>query len=185
MNFAKSRKIALRELSDSLNNISEKESEKFLGRLLKSRRIFVVAEGRSMLMLQAFAQRLRHLGKESYVVGETVTPAVGNGDLLVAASGSGKTSGVINIVKLAKKYQTTVVFITASSSPSLKKLVDLIVIVPGGPVSHLPVKTVSRQLMASLFEQTLLLFCDTICQVLRDRLKVSETQIRKNHANLE
>ena len=177
MEFNESRKIALQELKKSLNNISEKESEKFLDRLLESRRIFVIGAGRSMLILQAFARRLRHLGKESYVVGETVTPAIGKGDLLVVASGSGKTSGVINIVKLAGRYKAEVVFITASPSPSLKKLADLIVTVSSA--------FTSRQLMASLFEQTLLLFCDTACLVLKDRLKISETQMRKNHANLE
>ncbi len=177
MNFEKSRRITLQELNESLNNISEKEAEKFLDRLLKSRRIFVVGEGRSMLMLKAFAKRLRHLGKNSYVVGETVTPAIGKGDLLVVASGSGKTSSVINIAKLAGRYKADVVFITASPSPSLKKMANLIVTIPSVFPSH--------QLMASLFEQTLLLFCDSVCLVLKDRLKISETQIRKNHANLE
>ena len=177
MEFNKIRKATLQELNESLNNISEKEAEKFLDRLLKSRRIFVVGEGRSMLMLKAFAKRLRHLGKNSYVVGETVTPAIGKGDLLVVASGSGKTSGVINIAQLAGRYKADVVFITASPSPSLKKIADVIVTIP----SAFP----SRQLMASLFEQTLLLFCDSVCLVLKDRLKISETQIRKNHANLE
>jgi 6-phospho-3-hexuloisomerase len=185
MNFEKSRKIILRELNESLNNISEKESGEFLDRLLKSRRIFVIGAGRSMLMLQAFAERLRHLGKESYVVGETVTPAIKKGDFLVAASGSGKTSGVINIVKRAGKYKTDVVFITAAPSPSLKKMANLIVTIPGAVSSRSSTKPASRQLMASLFEQTLFLFCDIVCQVLKDRLKISETQIRKNHANLE
>jgi 6-phospho-3-hexuloisomerase len=185
MNFNESRKIIRRELNDSLNNISEKESGEFLCRLLESRRIFVVGAGRSMLALQAFAQRLRHLGKESYVVGETVTPAIGKGDLLVAASGSGKTGGVINIVKRAGKYQADVVFITASPSPSLKKMANLVVTIPGTLSSRSAAKSVSGQLMASLFEQTLFLFCDAVCMVLGSRLKISETQMRKNHANLE
>ena len=185
MNFEKSRKIILQELNESLNKVGEKESREFLDRLLESRRIFVVGEGRSRLMLQSFAKRLRHLGKESYVVGETVTPAIGKGGLLVAASGSGKTSSVINIVKWAGRYKADVVFITASPSPSLKKLADLTVTIPGAFSSRSSTKPASRQLMASLFEQTLLLFCDSVCLVLKDRLKVSETKMRENHANLE
>ena len=185
MNFKESKKIALKELTEALNGISEEESGKFLDLLLKSPKIFVAAEGRSMLMLKAFSNRLRHLGKESYVVGETITPAVGKDDLLVAASGSGKTSGVINIVQRAGKYKADVVFITALPSPSLKKMANLIITIPGAFSSRSSTKPASRQLMASLFEQTLLLLCDTVCLVLRDRLKVSETQIRKNHANLE
>lgn len=177
MNFEKNREITLREITATLNKISPKETAEFLDRLVKSRRIFVVGAGRSMLMLQAFAKRLRHLGKESYVVGETVTPAIGKGDLLVAASGSGKTTSALNIVKLAGRYKASVVFITAFPSPSLKKITDLIV--------NIPYAFPSRQIMASLFEQTLLLYCDTACQVLGNRLNISEAQIRKNHTNLE
>lgn len=167
----------MRELNESLDNISQKESGEFLDRLLESRRVFVAGAGRSRLMLQSFAMRLRHLGMESYVVGETVTPPIGKGDLLVAASGSGKTASVINTVKLAGRHKAGVVFITAVTSPSLDKMVDLIVTIPG--VSP------SRQLMASLFEQTLLLFCDSVCLALKDRLNIPESQLRKNHANLE
>jgi len=177
MDFEKSRKSALRELSESLDNISQKESGEFLERLLESRRVFVVGAGRSILMLRAFAKRLRHLGIESYVVGETVTPPIGKGDLLVAASGSGKTTSVISTVKLAGRHKAGVVFITAAPSPSLKRMADLTVTIPG--------LSTSSQLMASLFEQTLLLFCDSVCLVLKDRLKISEMQMRKNHANLE
>ena len=175
MNFTKSRKIILRELSEVLGRISETDSREFLERLLKARRVFVVGAGRSGLMLRAFAKRLRHLGKESYVVGETVTPAIEKGDLLVAASGSGKTAGVLNIMSRAVKHKAGVVLITAS--PSRKK--------PAGLIITIPLIFPSRQLMASLFEQTLLLFCDAVCLVLKDRLKVSEAQMRKNHANLE
>ena len=186
MEFNESRKVALQELTESLNSVSEKEAAEFLDVLLKSRRIFVAAEGRSRLMLQAFAKRLRHLGMESYVAGETVTPPAGKGDLLVAASGSGKTGGVINLVKLAKKYKTDIVFITAAASPpSLKKQACLTVVLAVAPATRLPAKAASRQLMASLFEQTLLLFCDSICLALRDRLKVTNEQMRKRHANLE
>ena len=177
MNFKESKKIVLTELTQTLNGISEKDSGEFLDRLLKARRVFVVGAGRSRLMLQAFAKRLRHLGKESYVVGETVAPAIGKDDLLVAASGSGKTEGVITIVKSAKKYKADIVFITAAPPPSLKKTVGLLITIP--------CVRPSRQLMTSLFEQTLLLFCDSVCLVLKRRLKVSETQIQKNHANLE
>ena len=177
MDFKETEEIALNELNRALKGISETDSREFLNRLLTSRRIFVVGAGRSMLMLRAFAKRLRHLGKESYVVGETVTPAIGKGDLLVGASGSGKTAGVISIVKLAKQQKADIIFITAAPSPFLKKTADLVVTIP--VVFH------SRQLLASLFEQSLLLFCDSLCLVLKDRLDISETQMRRNHANLE
>jgi Predicted sugar phosphate isomerase involved in capsule formation len=43
--------------------------------------------GRSGLVAKAFAMRLMHLGMISYVVGETITPALQTGDLIVVLSG--------------------------------------------------------------------------------------------------
>ena len=57
-------------------------------------RVFVYGAGRSGLMLRALAMRLMQMGKCAYVVGETVTPSVEEGDLLILASASGKTHSV-------------------------------------------------------------------------------------------
>src|SRR5690242_18419180 len=57
--------------------------------------IFLLGEGRSGLVGRMFAMRLMHLGKQAYVVGETITPAIGRGDLLIAISGSGETGAVV------------------------------------------------------------------------------------------
>ena len=103
MNFEETKNIALKELNLTLSKVDEKEVESFTNLLLDAKRVFVMGAGRSMLMIQAFAKRLRHLGIESYVVGETTIPAIGEKDLLVAASGSGETLTTINIVRLAKK----------------------------------------------------------------------------------
>lgn len=58
-----------------------------------ARRVFVHGAGRSGLALQMTAMRLMHVGLQVHVVGETTTPAIGEGDLLLTASGSGTTSG--------------------------------------------------------------------------------------------
>ncbi|WP_245619069.1 SIS domain-containing protein [Methanogenium cariaci] len=81
---------------------SDKEGQQFMQALLTAPRIYVAGAGRSGLIAKAFAMRLMHIGMESYVVGETITPAMQNGDLLVVFSGSGETHSITDICKTAK-----------------------------------------------------------------------------------
>ena len=50
----------------------------------------MLGAGRSALALKMVAMRLRHLGLDAYVAGETISPALGEGDLLLVASGQRK-----------------------------------------------------------------------------------------------
>ncbi len=185
MNFQKTKGIVLKELNLSLSKVDEKEVESFINLLLEAKRVFVMGAGRSMLMIQAFAKRLRHLGIESYVVGETTIPAIGEKGLLVTASGSGETLTTINISKLAKKARAKVALITSSGHSTLKEIADISVRISCPIKLHLSDELPSRQLMASLFEQSLLIFCDSISIMLKERLNISEEDMRKRHSNLE
>ncbi|MCY0893435.1 MAG: SIS domain-containing protein, partial [Acidibacillus sp.] len=80
----------LDEIALVLERVEEDSIEKFAQGLTTAGRVFVIGEGRSGLMGKSFAMRLMHLGVNIFVIGETITPAVGSGDMLVAVSGSGK-----------------------------------------------------------------------------------------------
>ena len=54
-------------------------------------------------MIRGLAMRLMHMGYTSFVVGETITPAIQPGDLLVIASGSGSTETLTVIAEKCKK----------------------------------------------------------------------------------
>ena len=92
----------LAEISQVLSHIPEDDLEITAKRLEQAPRIFVIGEGRSGLMARAFAMRLMHLGAVSYVIGETITPAIAEGDILVAISGSGRTHHVVWTAEKAK-----------------------------------------------------------------------------------
>jgi 6-phospho-3-hexuloisomerase len=55
-----------------------------------------------------------HLGYTVFIVGETNTPAILEGDLLLVASGSGTTSSVVSSAEKAK-IKSTVIAITADA----------------------------------------------------------------------
>jgi 6-phospho-3-hexuloisomerase len=51
------------------------------------------------------AMRFMHLGYTVFIVGETNTPAILEGDLLLVASGSGTTSSVVSSAEKAKSQK--------------------------------------------------------------------------------
>ena len=76
------------KLADQLD---PQQIDALVSNIKSANRIFVMAAGRSGLALKMAAMRFMHLGYSVYVVGETVTPAILEGDLLLVASGSGTT----------------------------------------------------------------------------------------------
>ena len=57
--------------------------------------------------------RLMHLGFEVYVLRETITPAIGKGDLIIAISGSGTTKLVFTAAAIGKQVGAKTVAITS------------------------------------------------------------------------
>ena len=69
------------------SSLSDNDVDTFITEILHARRIYVMGAGRSGLVAKGFAMRLMHLGLQSYVVGETITPALQKGDVMVIFSG--------------------------------------------------------------------------------------------------
>ncbi|BAV07324.1 3-hexulose-6-phosphate isomerase [Filimonas lacunae] len=146
--------------------------------------IFVIGAGRTGLMMKAAAMRLMHLGFTVYVAGETTTPAIQKGDLLLAASGSGTTS---SIVKAAEKAQATgaqVVAISTTTQSPLAAIADTILLIPAAQKQDFN-GTISQQYAGSLFEQSVLLVTDAIFQSIWTLSNLPAEEIWKQHANME
>ena len=74
--------------------LNEEDIDKFLDIIVSSKNVFLIGAGRSGLAAKAFAMRLMHLGISSYVVGETISPAIYEDDCIIAISGSGETNTI-------------------------------------------------------------------------------------------
>jgi 6-phospho-3-hexuloisomerase len=177
-----------------LDKLDKKQVEEFMQMLIHSRTIFVAGAGRSGLVGKAFAIRLMHLGFNVYVVGETITPSVKPGDLLIAISGSGKTSATLTTVKTAKKLKTTVVTITSFKDSPIAKLSDCIVLVGGREMKSMERDYISGQLtglhepltpLGSLFELSTMIFLDAVITKLMRVYEEGERDLKKRHANIE
>lgn len=179
-------------------DLSVKDISLFVEEILKAKdaRIYVMGAGRSGLVAKAFAMRLMHLGFSSYVVGETITPAMTAGDMLIVMSGSGKTRTVLDIAETAKQQSGRVCLITASLPSPLGDKADSIVLIPSFRENSATkeIRVGSRVIksdhtlfapLGTLFETTSVIFCDAIVSVLMKRLGVSAAQMQEHHANIE
>jgi len=147
-------------------------------------RIFLVGAGRSGLALRSAAMRLMHFGLTVFVVGETTTPAIRKGDLLIAASGSGTTSTIVRAAEKAVSVDADVIALSTTTESPLAKLAALVVILPAAQKQDHG-KSISQQYAGSLFEQGLLLLTDAIFQTMWGIDNEPAEQMWKRHANLE
>jgi 6-phospho-3-hexuloisomerase len=180
----------MKEISEEIGRASEAVSDRlaarFVERIRQSGRVFVAGAGRSGLIIRTFAMRLMHMGFASYVVGETITPAIEKGDLLVIGSGSGETESLLVTAKKAKKIGAHVVLITICPRSSIAAFADDIITVPA-TTAKVSQKTAvnSIQPKGSLFEQVLLVFCEAVVVVLLQKKRMDYSKLMRRHANLE
>ena len=187
MNTKEISKKIVEELDFALGSIGETEGEKFVEAVLAADRVFVAGAGRSLLMIRGFAMRLMHLGFQAYVVGETVTPAIGEKDLLVIASGSGETGTLTVMANKAKKVGAALAAITIYPESTIGKLADHVVQIKAATTKGERDSVGSFQPGAKMFEQSLLLFCDAaVIQIIQKcHIEEENKKLMARHANLE
>ncbi|WP_404457680.1 6-phospho-3-hexuloisomerase [Oceanobacillus kapialis] len=185
MNTAYYLKEVIRELENTTQAISEEVSEQLVDAILAANKVFVAGAGRSGLMGKSFVMRMMHMGIDAYVVGETVTPNLQEGDLLIVGTGSGETKTLVPIVKKAKNLGGEVAAVTLSPESAIGKLSDLTVVLPGTPKDKEAGQYETIQPMGSLFEQTSLLFYDAVILRFMEKKELDSKQMYGKHANLE
>lgn len=156
----------------------------FIYHIQQARRIFMTAAGRSGFAMQSAAMRLMHLGLTVYYVGDTTSPAIRRGDLLIAASGSGTTGSIVKAAEKSIGVGANVVGITTNAASPLAKLCNHLVLVPAAEKEDHSRK-ISTQYAGSLFEQFLLLLNDAVFQSLWKLSDQPAEELWKRHANLE
>ncbi|MDD3136268.1 MAG: 6-phospho-3-hexuloisomerase [Methanoregula sp.] len=183
----------IRTIADSM---ADEDVEKFIGEILAARRIYVMGAGRSGLVAKAFAMRLMHLGLQAYVVGETITPALNVGDVMVVFSGSGRTKTVADISETGKEIGAHICLITSNADSRIGKIADCIVIIEHhrDDVADDAAEFEIRQMMGehksfaplgTLFETASMIFGDAVISRLMEITKTDETTLKTRHVNLE
>ena len=182
----------------AMTELDLEKVEKFVQLILDSRnkKIFVVGQGRSGFVGRAFALRLMNMGLNVYFLGETITPAAGKDDLIVAISGSGTTKITLTASSTAKEIGAQVVAVTSYPESPLGDLADVVMPIGGRTKFGWPKEEdyLVRQILGesetlsplgSIFENNCMVFLDSMVVELMHRLGRSEDELRKLHATLE
>jgi 6-phospho-3-hexuloisomerase len=178
------------------NIISDEDVQKFINELLHAKRIYVMGAGRSGLVAKAFAMRLMHLGFQAFVVGETITPSLSKGDIMVIFSGSGRTKTIADIAETAKEIGAKICLITSDAHSRIGKISDCIVIIEHhrDVVTDDAVEFEIRQMMGdhksfaplgTLFETASMIFADAVISRLMEITHVDEIALKNRHTNVE
>ena len=176
--------------------ISDDDAEKFIQEMLRAKRIYVIGAGRSGLVAKAFAMRLMHLGLQAYVVGETITPALNKGDVMVIFSGSGRTKTVADLAETAKEIGGRICLITSNAESRIGKISDCLVIIEHhrDDVEDDAVEFEIRQMMGdhksfaplgTLFETASMIFADAVISRMMEITMTDENALKNRHTNIE
>lgn len=177
-------KLIINEIESVVSGVDENEVVQFVNEIMRAEKVFIFGVGRVFLMLQSFGKRLGHLGINVQVVGSVTEKAITEKDLLLIASSTGETILPIEIAKKTKNFGARIGIITSARSSTLKSLADFAVHLPCSTKNDPDFGVKSNQGMKSLFEQSLLVFGDTITMMILKKKGLSE-DLWKYHANLE
>ncbi len=189
---------AIEEIVENVLAVSSETNEESIIEMMEiltsSKNVFLLGQGRSGLVARAFAMRLMHLGISVYVVGETITPAIGDDDCLLAISGSGETSYIISTAKIAKKRGSKIVAVISYNDSTLGEMADLVIHIKGRTKVDSEKNYIKRQMngkhlslspLGTLFEVSTLIFLDALIAQLMDKLGKTEDDLKKRHTVLE
>lgn len=185
----------LDNIRDAEEYLVEEDIENFIEIITTADNIFVTGAGRSGLAAKAFAMRLMHLGLSSYVVGETISPAINAGDCILAISGSGETNTIVTAARISKKRGAKVLALTSYPESSLGQLADGIIHVKGRTKVEVDDENyLKRQIkgnytsltpLGTAFELTSLVFLDGLVSELMEAMGKTEEDLKNRHTVLE
>jgi 6-phospho-3-hexuloisomerase len=178
------------------NHLQDEEINAFVQEILAADRIYVMGAGRSGLVAKAFAMRLMHIGFTAFVVGETITPAMRQNDLLVIFSGSGRTKTIADIAETAKEIGGRIALITSNRESRIGEIADAMVIIENqrDEIKDETAEFEVRQMtgehksfapLGTLFETAAMVFADACISQLMEVSMVDEKELKNRHANIE
>lgn len=147
--------------------------------IVAARRIVTAGRGRSGMVAAAFCRRLGQMGLAAWGLDDTTVPRLGQGDLLVAATGSGTTPTVLSLMDTARTGGARVLGVTRKPS-RIDELADVIVALDVPAPQGIP-----RFPLGTLFEASLLAFLDVVVVELIVALGATESDLGARHTNLE
>lgn len=168
----------LSEVRESLERIDPSISEAVCNAIINAHAIFVYGVGRSGLVGKSFSIRLVQMGLDVHFVGDTTTPIVEKGDLLLVISNTGETMSAAQTANIVGRIGATVITVTSNQHSKLGRASNIIVEIQTS-------KNEERRRLAplgTLFEVASMIYLDSLVPMLMAKLDQTEGSMRKRHA---
>ena len=186
MKFTEALDLMRGELEGLMSLLTPEMAETLIREVEAAPRIFGCATGRSGFILRGFLMRLMHLGFSVFMVGETITPRLQPGDLLLAMSGSGETAQPREIQRRANAVGARTLALTACPESTISREAQVVILIPGTTKLTLAHEPNSLQCPGSLFEQATFLFLEAVVLLLyQRRLGHDQGEMLSRHTDLE
>jgi 6-phospho-3-hexuloisomerase len=143
-----------------------------------AKRVFVYGVGRSGLVARAFAMRLTQLGLDTFFIGETITPIVKAGDLVVVVSNTGSTMSAVQTANIARRVGARVLAVVGNAHSKLAQAANAVLAIP----EERDDKRGKYAPLGTLFEDTALVLLDGIVAQVMAALGETEASMRSRHA---
>lgn len=125
--FLRADRYIAERVGDVLARVDPALIQKILELLGKAPKIFVYGAGRSGIIGRAFAMRLVQCGLSAYVIGESVTPIVKRGDVVVIFSGQGESYSSIQTANIVRREGADLIVFTAREGSKIAHTATVLV----------------------------------------------------------
>lgn len=163
----------------ALAGVSAAQTERVVGRILGSARIFVYGAGRSGFVARSFTMRLKHLGMPIVRMSIDPTTPPGPDDCAVIISGTGETPSSVDYANLAHSGGAPVFALTGRQDSALARTGAEVLLLSSPRSSKEPLMAP----LGTVFEEAALVYLDSLVAVLMGRLGQTEDDLRRRHGN--
>ena len=143
-----------------------------------AKRVFVYGVGRSGLVARAFAMRLTQLGIDCFFIGETITPIVKAGDLVIIVSNTGTTMSAVQTANIARRVGAQVLAVVGNRHSKLAQAANVVLTI----AEERDAKRSKFAPLGTLFEDASLILLDGIVAQVMVALGETESSMRGRHA---
>ncbi|MBS3816114.1 MAG: SIS domain-containing protein [Candidatus Thermoplasmatota archaeon] len=166
-------------IDDSLEDLELDKINRAVDILTSSDHVFIYGSGRSGLVGRTFAMRLMQLGLNSFFIGETITPAVQDGDCVFLVSKTGETQTAIQAARIVENRvpKAEIIVVTASPDSTLAEFGDINIIL------DIKDKEEDQKLapLGTIFEDSAMIFLDGLVSVLMEDLDEEVDDMKYRH----
>lgn len=176
--FVRSQRYIGERVTAALERVDAALVGRVVATLSRAPQIFVYGAGRSGIVGRAFAMRLVQTGLRAYVIGESVTPIVRRGDVVVIISGQGESYSSIQTANIVRREGAELIVLTSRPTSKLAHTASLLVLLEFPEDAERP----RFAPLGTLFESASLRFTDAVVAEVLAARGETELSMRGRHA---